>query len=185
MRKQILGLLLALVVLWSAPAFAITETTATFGDQNSSGDYRMKAEFDGTSGYVTFARDTGILFPYESYTTASTNNTLLAAESGKTITDFGGASGPTASGACSKHILPRAAPGLQFSFATGSKCTMTVDTVDTSDTILYSISGTGLDAGDSIKSTGQAGDSVTVFSTEANKWQIKAMKATWTDNSTN
>lgn len=181
-----LALFLIALALLATPAFA--ETTATFGDQNSSGEYRMKATFDGTSGVITFASNTGIYFPYENYTTPNTANALIAAESGKTITDTGGAvgtSGNASLGACSKHTLPRAAPGMVFSFSTGSNCTMTVDTVDTSDTILYSISGARLDAGDSIKSTGQAGDSVTLFSTVANQWQIKEMHAIWTDNGTN
>lgn len=160
-------------------------TTGTLGSQNSSKDYAVTATNDGTSNVVRFASDTGITYPYVNYTSANTADTLIAGQSGVTITDMGGAVGPTAAGYCSKHTLPRAAAGLQFSFSAGSKCFMTVDTVDASDTILYSISGTGLDAGDSIKSTGQAGDSVTLFSTAANQWQIKAMKATWTDNSTN
>ena len=161
------------------------ETTATFGDQNSSGEYRLKASSDANGGYVTFAADTGIVYPYERYTSANTDNTLLSNESGKTIVDTGG--GPLSGGVgmCSKHILPTAAPGLQFTFIAGTKCTMTVDTASTSDTIEYSISGTLLDAGDSVKSTGQSGDSITVFSTVANKWSIKDMKSTWTDNGTN
>lgn len=185
MRNRLFLLLtLALFAFGSAPAFASTETTATFGDQNASGEYRLKATYNTATGRgtVAYASDTGILMPYENYSSPSANNTLTADESGVTITDMGGAAGPTAAGSCSKHTLPRAAPGMVFSFATGSKCTMTVDTVDTSDQILYSISGTGLDGGDSIKSTGQAGDSVTLFSTVANKWQIRSMKSVWTDN---
>lgn len=182
MARRLILLLLAVVML--AP-LSYAEVTSTFGDQNSSGEYRVKAEFDGTSGYVTYAADTGIKYPYERYTSANTNNTLLAAESGKVISDTGGGPLTGGVGMCSKHILPTAAPGLEFTFVAATKCTMTVDTADTSDTIEYSISGTLLDAGDSIKSTAQAGDSVTVFSTVANKWQIKAMKGTWTDNSTN
>lgn len=122
---------------------------------------------------------------YEQYTAANTNNSLGADETGKYLTDMGGASGPTAVGSGSKHILPRAAVGLTYTISVGSKSTVTVDTLDTSDTILYSISGTGLDAGDSIKSTGQAGDSVTLTSTAANTWSVTQMKGTWTDNSTN
>ena len=178
-------LLIALLML-ASPAFAVTETTATFGDQNSSKEYRIKSTFDGTSGVVTYASDTGILYPYLSYTTAPTtvSVTLIAAQSGITISDTGGGS-PVAQGSCRKFVLPTAAPGMEFTFSANAKCTITVDTADTNDTIMYSISGTGLDAGDSIKSTAQAGDSVTVFSTVANKWAIKQMKGVWTDNSTN
>ena len=160
---------------------------ATIGGRNSSNQYRAKVTRDtsSTTGIFTFAPDTAIVWPYEHYTTANTNNQLTAAESGKTITDTGGASGPTAVGAGSKHILPRASVGLEFTLTVGALASSTLDTIDTSDTILYSITSTGLDAGDSIKSTGQAGDSVTVKCTSANTWSITAMKGTWTDNSTN
>lgn len=186
--KLLRSLLLAIgLIAIVSPAFA--EVTATFGDQNSSLQYRMKAEYDGTSGYITFASDTGIKYPYENYTTVNTNNTLISAESGKVLVDTGGSTDAT--GVCtagkggSKHILPTAAPGLVFTFTAGSKCVMTVDTVDTNDRIRYTISGTALDGGDSIKSTGQAGDSVTLFSTVANMWDVVQMKGTWTDNGTN
>lgn len=183
MKRFNLAVFLLLLLAFCSPSFA--ETTATFGDQNSSGEYRIKATFDGTSGVVTYAADTGIQYPYERYTSANTPNTLIAAESGKTLSDTGGASGPTASGFGSKHTLPRAAVGMEFTFTVASKSFITVDTVDASDTIEYSISGTGLDAGDSIKSAGQAGDAVTLFCTVANKWSIKDMKGVWTDNGTN
>ena len=123
---------------------------------------------------------------YETYSAPTANNTLATEETGKIITDIGNSTAPTQAGkSCSKHILPRAAVGLTYTLIAGGRCTVTLDTVDTSDTILYSISGTGLDAGDSIKSTGQAGDSVTLTSTAANSWSIQQMKATWTDNGTN
>lgn len=120
---------------------------------------------------------------YETTTTVA-ENALSHNETGKVITDYGVRYG-TISAACSKHVLPRAAVGLEFTLIAGSKCTTTLDTVDANDTILYTISGTALDAGDSIKSTGQAGDSVTVTSTRANEWSIRQMKAVWTDNGTN
>lgn len=123
--------------------------------------------------------------PVETYTSANTANTLTAAETGKSLVDCGASTcGPTLTASCSKHTLPTAVAGYEFSFSAGRKCSMTVD-VQSTDTILYSISGTGLDAGDSIKSTGQAGDSVTLYSPVANVWAIKAMKGTWTDNGTN
>lgn len=181
MRK--LFSLIALLVL-AFPALSLAEITATIGDRNSSGEYRVKAD---TNGVVTFASDTGIVLPYINYSTAGTGSSvsLTAAQSGAVITDTGGAT-PTTTGSCRKFILPRAAAGLNYTFTTGSKCTITIDTVDTSDTILYSIAGTGLDAGDSIKSTGQAGESVTLFSTAANKWSIKSNGSiAFTDNGTN
>lgn len=175
-------LILALLLL---PSLSFAQSvTATLGDRNSSGEYRVKADTDGV---VTYASDTGIVLPYVNYASAGTGSsvTLTAAQSGTVITDTGGAT-PTTTGSCRKFVLPRAAPGLNFTFTTGGKCTMTIDTVDTSDQILYSISGTGLDAGDSIKSTGQAGESITLFSTVANKWSVKSNGSTaWTDNGTN
>lgn len=187
MKRILLLIAFLLAVVGNVFAVATTDQiTATMGDQNSSGQYRVQTQFDGTNGYLRFSSDTGIFLPYLNYTSVGTTNiTLTAAQSGITITDSGGTQGPTGVGFCRKFVLPTASPGMQFSFAAGSKCTITVDTADTNDTIMYSISGTGLDAGDSIKSTGQAGDSVTLFSTVANQWQVKAMKSTWTDNGTN
>lgn len=182
MRK--LFSLIALLVMLSLPAISFAaSTTATFGDQNSSNAYRVIADTDGT---VTYQSDTGIMYPYVNYSTYPTTVgvTLTAAQSGTTITDTGGGTTRLA-GSCRKFTLPTAVAGMSFSFAAGAfQCTMTVD-VQSTDTIQYSISSVGLDAGDSIKSTGQAGDSVTLFSTAANLWQVKSMKAVWTDNSTN
>lgn len=112
-------------------------------------------------------------------TATSVTRQLTARESGRYIEDRVG----------KKFSLPRAAVGLQYTFSTGYnagglRVTSTVDTLDTADIIDYSISGTSLDAGDSVKSTGQAGDSVTVTCTSANKWSITQMKAVWTDNGT-
>ncbi len=176
MKKLLFAL--ALLMVMTNGAFAATCDPNT--DRLTNGGVCIT-----TNGTFIPDQAGGTQVVYENYTTANTNNTLTAVESGKHITDTGGAAGPTATGGGSKHILPRAAPGLEFTFSVGSKSFITVDTVDTSDTIMYSISGTGLDAGDSIKSTGQAGDSVTLTSTVANQWSITAMKGTWTDNSTN
>lgn len=120
----------------------------------------------------------------ENYTTANTNNLLAASESGKRLSDTGGAA-TGSSGFGSKHILPRASAGLSYTITAATKSFVTVDTLDTQDTIRYSISGTALAAGESIKSTGQAGDSVTLYSPAANVWDIQDMKAAWTNNSTN
>lgn len=124
---------------------------------------------------------------YETVSNTATSLRFLATqETGKVITDIGNGTNPVDAGkSCGKYMLPRASVGLTYTLSVGSRCFATLDTADTSDTILYSISGTGLDAGDSIKSTGQAGDSVTVTSTAANKWSITQMKGVFTDNSTN
>ena len=182
-RKMMLFMIAMLLLI---PLAAQAETTATFGDQNSSNEYRMKATYDGTSGVITFAPDTGIVYPYERYTASNTNNTLIAAESGKTIVDTGGGGTFTYG---SKHILPRAAPGLTYTLCSGARgsngITIDIDTVDTDDTIEVSISGTSLDGGDSLKNNGQAGECITVFSTVANKWTAIMSPAAWVDNGTN
>ena len=121
--------------------------------------------------------------------TAAANNTLASEESGKIIVDTGGASSPGLNGSCSKHILPRAAAGLSYTFVTGSKCEMTIDTVDSSDTIFFSPQSVALDAGDSIKnSVRMAGVSVTLVSAAANRWSpvgIASSDSIWVDNGTN
>ena len=116
----------------------------------------------------------------------SGNNTLATEETGKIIVDQAGV----------KHILPRASAGLIYTFVAGYKdgtgafVVMTIDTVDTSDTIIYRTFNTVLDAGDSIKNEGgnnnyTSSDSVTLFSPVANKWFIVNMNGKWLDNGTN
>lgn len=111
--------------------------------------------------------------------------TLTATQSGYVISDSGGVTSDTLTGSGSKFILPRATVGLNYTLSVGSKSTSTLDTLDTADTFLYSISGTGQQMGDSIKSTGQAGDSVTVTCTKAGQWTITQMHSVWTNNGTN
>lgn len=188
MVKKFLLSLIA-VCLMIGPVHAAT-VTATFGDMNSSSESRIKADTDGT---VTYAADTSIVYPYKTYNNGSLSTTgpvsLAITDSGRTITDFGGKSaGSSVAGWGLKYVLPACSSstlGATYSFATATKSTITVDTASTSDTIGYSISGTALDAGDSIKSTGQAGDAVTVVCAASGVWSITNMKATWTDNSTN
>ena len=173
-------LLLVLALITALPIGAFAASCNSDTDKFSSDQWCINSE-----DTLIPSPSAGEQVIYENYTTANTNNTLTAGESGKRITDTGGASGPTVIGYGSKHILPRAAVGLVYTFSTGGRTVITVDTLDTSDTILHSISGTGLDAGDSIKSSGQAGESVTVYSPAANKWAIQGMNGSWSDNSTN
>lgn len=186
-RKFFLSLIA--VLLLAAPVHAAT-VTATFGDMNSSSESRIKADTDGT---VTYASDTSIVYPYKNYNNGSLSTaspvTLSITDSGRTITDFGGkTAGSSVAGWGLKYVLPACTSstlGATYTVSTATKTTVTVDTASTSDTIAYSISGTALDAGDSIKSTGQAGDSVSLVCGASGVWSITQMKATWTDNSTN
>lgn len=171
---------LTLLLLATSNAFAT-------GCGSGSDQFAVDSWCIDDEGTLTPQSTAGQRIVVESYTTANTNNTLTTQETGVHIVDLGGsaAGGTITCSGGSKHILPRAAAGMEFTLTAGNKCSVTLDTVDTSDTIVYSISGTGLDAGDSIKSTQQAGDSVTLFSPAANVWHIKQMKAVWTDNGTN
>lgn len=179
MKKLLFAL--ALLILTTQGAFAITSNPDT--DKLTIGQWAITST--DTLVPTSSASRQEIV---ENYTTANTANALLENESGKIISDTGAStdgSCNTAGWGGSKHTLPRAKVGLTYTLTAGSKCYVTLDTIDTSDIIRYSVSGTLLDAGDSVKSTGQAGDSVTVVSTVAGKWDIKEMKGTWTDNSTN
>lgn len=123
----------------------------------------------------------------ETVTVANTPRQLQYSESGKVITDMGGRTAGSAQ-LCpggSKFTLPRAAAGLTFTIMDGTKCFSTVDTLDTNDIILNSISGTVMAAGESLKSPGQAGDSVTLTSTSANQWSVTDMRGSWTNNGAN
>lgn len=187
MKKLLIAVLFAMAFCGVANAAV---TTATFGDYNSSGEYRVKADSDGVvtfasdsqlvlpatvstpaSGVTTFAATSSIVYPYRVAT--ATLDTVSATDSGKVLTastTFG-----------TKFVLPSATPGLRFTFIAPDAKYMTVDTVSTFDTIRYIT----LDGGDSIKSTGNTGDSVSLICNTANKWDIMGMFRTWTDNGTN
>jgi hypothetical protein len=186
--KKKLALFLLLVFGFASVASA-TRVNATFGDRNSSNKYRIQGDTDGV---VKFASDTGVVYPYQTVTTLNLARLLVTADSGAVITDFGGntpSATVAAQGYGSKFFLPPGGDattlGTKYKISVGFKGSVTLDTYDTSDIILYSITGTVLDAGDSIKSTGQAGDSVTVECTAANTWSIVDMHGIWSDNSTN
>lgn len=176
MKKLLFAL--ALLIITANSAFAITSNTDT--DKLTLGQWAITS----TDTLVPTA-SAGQQIIYENYTTANTANALTARETGKIITDTGGSTDGTCNTAGlggSTHTLPDAQVGLVYTLTMGSKCFSTLDTLNTDDTIRYSISGTLLSAGDSMKSTGQAGDSVTVGCTVAHKWDILQMKGVWTDN---
>lgn len=202
MKKLLIAVLFAMAFCGVANAAV---TTATFGDYNSSGEYRVKADSDGV---VTFASDSQLVLPATVSTPASgtvsigasntvsvgassvvslaetssivypyrvstvTLDTVAATDSGKVLT--------AALTTGTKFILPSATPGLRFTFIAPNALYMTVDTVSTFDTIRYLT----LDGGDSLKSTGNTGDSVQLICNTANKWDIMNMFRTWTDNGT-
>ena len=170
-----LSALVILALLMCLPAHA--GTLATFGGKDTTtNNYQIEATKDTTTGNKALAfHETAIRWTYSEHT-GSTTNSLTAYESGSVIQDSFGAT----------HTLPNAVLGMEFTIApgydgNGNAVTSTVDTADVSDTIIYSVSGTTLDAGDKIVSAGDAGDSVTLICTSANEWSIKSMNGNWTD----
>lgn len=166
--KRILSLAVVALLVLCSQGFA-AQATATFGDYNSSNVYRMTADINGV---ITFAQDTGVLFPYVS--TATTNTTLTAAQTGSTIV-FNNGSGTAQSG--TTYILPTAAVGMQFSFIADVAKWFRIDSVST-DTFQYSTAV----AGSALNNSGSAlaGDNITIFCATANKWSIKSKVGTWT-----
>jgi len=168
--KKVLLIAIAILLVGSFASAAVL--TGTFGDQNSSKAYRVQVDNAGT---VTFASDTSIVYPYA--VSAITLDTLATTDSGKWIVN----TNPIGQ----DFRLPRAAAGLNYCIvdgkATGATSTyISIDTLDTSDTILKSIASVPLVAGGSLKSTGQTGDTVCVFSSAANVWQVIDETGAWT-----
>ena len=193
--KRILALVL-LAVLCSANAFA-AQVTATLGDQNSAKNYRVQVD---STGLVTFAQDTSIAWPYENISSGTaiagttgnpgTGYVLSSIDSGSNITDYGGKTAGTAAIGTltgtygTRFILPAcnsANLGLMFDIATGVKETITITPNSTADSIAFSISGTGLSAGQGIKNSGTAGagDEVQVSCTSVGNWSVRNIAGTW------
>lgn len=167
--KRILPLLVAFVLLLIGNTYA-AQRTATFGDQNSSGVYRMRADVDTVSGsnvgYITYAQDTGIYYPY---TTATTTTTLIASQTGTTMV-FTGSSNNT------RFTLPAATVGMEFTFIDDTTNYMAVYPA-TGDTINFA--SLPVSNGLANSSTPAKGDSVTLFCAVAGKWSVEEMRNTW------
>lgn len=157
----VLIVLSVLILLFAGPGYC--ELTATIGDQNSSGKYRVEVD---TDGIVTFQTDTAIKLPYQSGTT---NDTLTAADSGRTYV--------TSSGTVSAVILnlPPATVGLYFPVITGTTHSVYLNPSGT-EIINYA----SLSAGDSIYNSSAAkGDSITLFCAIAGQWEADIHNGTW------
>ncbi len=163
--KRILSLVVIGLLAFNSHVFA-AQATATMGDQNASGVYRVTTDINGV---LTYAQDTGIVSPY---TTATTNTTMTASQSGTTMV-FTGSSNNT------KFTLPTAAVGLQYTFI--DDATVYINIVpQTSDTINFASLSQGQYLANS--STPAKGDAVTLFCAVANKWSVKNMRNTWVGN---
>jgi hypothetical protein len=179
MKRLFIALTILLLLTGVTQAASLT---ATFGDKNSSNEYRVQAD---TDGIVTYASDTAIKYPYKSYTTYSTaGKQLVSTDSGKVVIDFGQATTTGKRGFGNKFILPPSSVGLEYTIVAGAYEYLTVDTYSTADTIL-GLAAVPLDAGDSLKSPGMTGDSITVICPYAGYWIIESMFGTFTDNGSN
>lgn len=184
--KRILALVM-LAVLISANAFAQAvdqagnKITATLGDQDSNKNYRVNTD---TTGLVQYANDTSIAYPYEIINTTNTTTgtyTFSSTDSGLYIEDFGGFSTTTSApgtktGRGAIYTLPACVTstlGFNFTVGTAVKETITVTPSTTADSLDYSIAGTGLNAGQGVKtSSGQAGDKIGVACVSPGQWQV-------------
>ena len=192
--KRILALVI-LAVLISANAFAAA-VTATLGDQDSAKNYRVQVD---STGLVTFAQDTSIAWPYENIASGTTVSSttgnpgtgyqLSSTDSSAIITDYGGKTAGTAgvgklTGSGTRYILPSCSAsnlGLYFDINTAIQETITITPFSTADSIAFSISSTGLNAGQGIKNSGttQAGDSIEVACTAVGTWTVDDKQGTW------
>lgn len=112
--------------------------------------------------------DSGPVYTRSFYERATTSDTITANESGKAI---------SISCVGCVFTLPTAQPGLTYTFVAETANTFSVDPASTADTIRY----LSLSAGDKVTSEGNTADSVELISTQANFWNVKAMKGTFTD----
>ena len=202
--KRILALVL-LAVFFSANAFAQYDqagnrSTATFGDQDSNKNYRITAD---STGLVQFANDTSIAWPYENIgsgtavtSTAGNPGTgyqLSQSDSGLIITDYGGKTAGTSgigklTGQGTRYILPACTSsnlGMYYDINTAVQETITITPFSTADSIAYSISSTGLNAGQGIKnnSSEQSGDSFEIMCTSVGTWTVDDHVGTWATSS--
>ena len=198
--KRILALVF-LGILVSANAFAQYDqagnrSTATFGDQDSNKNYRITAD---STGLVQFANDTSIAWSYENIASGTTiagtsgnpgtGYTLSSIDSGLFITDYGGKTAGTSgigklTGSGTRYILPACTTanlGFTYDIATGVQETITITPLSTADSITFSISGTGLNAGQGIKNSGStnAGDEAQVVCSSVGNWTIHNIYGTW------
>lgn len=159
--------LMALLVCLSGNAFADV-LTATVGDRNSSNVYRLSTSRDSSSnGYLAYAADTGIKYPYLESTT---NLTLASYQSGIIIGAYPSSTNTT-------YTLPTAVAGLDYYLVDGDSTGKTWQiAIQSTDYIAF----TGEILGRGIKNTSAAqGDQIELFCVFAGQWLIKDKTGTW------
>ena len=149
------------------------------GAKDSNNVYRLTGTRDTSGAYISLP-PTGVGWnpAYELFTTDAATNNLDPTDSGRRLIDtttFG-----------SRYILPQAIAGIEIELCAGNQVTVTLDTHDTGDTINHSISGTLLNAGDALLSSGEAGDCIRVTSGSTDNWYVTGMGPNaWTDHGSN
>lgn len=172
--KRCLFLIIGLLALIQCNAFAqstsqSTDTrTATIGDKDNSLNYRMATYRDGNNdGYLVYAVDTGIQYPYLESTT---NLTLAYYQSGIVLAVY-----PSANHTQIK--LPTATPGLDFYMVDGLAGDTWSIEIQSTDQILFTgdgVRGTGI-----TNSSAAAGDQIELFCQNAGQWLVKDKLGTW------
>ena len=180
MKKLLLAL--ALLAMFSSRAFATcNEDTDKFDTKgwciDTYGTLTPKAIAAYMNGSGTAATQGGKQDPVIYTSTAySTYDTLAAYQSGSVIIDNGGSTTNVA-GAGHEYILPAAAKGLFFKFVVASASTITIDTLTTSDSILWTTLQT---AGYGLKNSSKTtADSIMLISPAAGYWAVKEFNGTW------
>lgn len=193
--KHILALVITAVLI-SANAFA-ANLVATFGDRDSNGVYRVQASDDGSIVYnsgtsikygatntISYGGSTATAFSYKQIDTSNTvtgTYTFSPADSGLFIEDFGGnalnSSAPgKLTGVGVIATLPACVAGTlgnKYEMIAAVREAVTVTPSTTLDSIDYSITGTGLNAGQGVKTTSlQAGDGIGVICVAPGQWQL-------------
>jgi len=169
---------------------------ATLGGQDSAKNYRVQCD---TTGLCESAVDTSWAWGYENIGSGTsvpsssgnpgTGYQLSSTDAGLNIADYGGktagvAAPGTLTGSGTRYLLPTcnsAALGLYFDVSTSVKETITITPYSTSDSLGYSISGIGLNAGQGIKNSGSgaAGDSIQIECTSPGNWTMHNLFGTW------
>lgn len=193
-----LFLVLALLILGSFAsqgAFA----AVTYPSCYDGGNINNGTDKDRWSVHGWCVDDYGVLTPQTGFTTSSTYpntqggiaypvinipgpystyDSLISQNTGNTIIDMGGviSNGGTA-GSGGVYILPAASKGEDIYVIAGSKSTITVDTLATTDTILFS---TSVITGDGLKnSSATTADSLELISPANGFWIVKSVFGTW------
>lgn len=170
--KRALLLMVVLALCFTAPSFAAV--VACNGVPDSSGLCPLAVD---DSGYTTF--NGGI---YAKYEAATTNDTITAAESGKTFVVS------PVSGSPVTFTLPTAVAGLNFKFIAGSghaTTTLRQFYIDPQSTDYLIVANAGTTstyaAGDKTQSGGITGDSIELICTTDGTWIAIDTRGTWVD----